>query len=106
MINYYAVLQVPPSATREVIAEKYRTLARTLHPDLGGDAYTFAGVTEAWSVLGDPHYRHAYNAKLAMVMDACKKCGGDGVVSRSLSITRAQLLPCPLCHGEGYAERK
>lgn len=31
--DYYAILEVPHTATLEVITRSYRRLARTLHPD-------------------------------------------------------------------------
>lgn len=33
MDDYYAILDVPHTATLEVITKSYRRLARTLHPD-------------------------------------------------------------------------
>lgn len=63
--DYYEVLGVPRSATREDIQRAYRRLARTYHPDLNPDpaaAERFKEITEAYNVLSDPQQRRRYDA--------------------------------------------
>jgi curved DNA-binding protein CbpA len=63
VIDLYEVLQVDRAAEPEVIRAAYRTLARKYHPDFGGDPRQMASINEAWSVLGDPARRAAYDSE-------------------------------------------
>lgn len=49
--NYYSTLGVANTATEKEIKKKYYKLSFTHHPDRGGDALTFAELTEAYDVL-------------------------------------------------------
>ena len=61
MKDYYAILQVAPNASPEVIAASYKALARVHHPDKGGSADQMRAVVEAYEVLKDPQKRAAYD---------------------------------------------
>lgn len=67
--DFYATLGVAPDASSKAIAQAYRALARSLHPDLNPDdpdaADRFKAVTEAYDTLGDPQRRAAYDADRA-----------------------------------------
>lgn len=71
-IDYYAVLQVHPSADGEVINAAYRQLMKKYHPDVAGDdpaqiAFHHkraTAINEAFNVLGDPAQRQRYDAAL------------------------------------------
>ena len=62
-IDYYEVLQVHPRASAEMVRKAYRTLMGEMggHPDLGGDEERAKLINEAYSVLGDPDVRRAYD---------------------------------------------
>jgi len=61
-VDYYAVLGVRSTASRDEIRAAYRVAVRSAHPDAGGDHETFALVSEAWEVLGDENARGHYDA--------------------------------------------
>lgn len=60
----YRVLMVDPAATYAVIRAAYRELARTFHPDVDGDPESMKRINHAWSILGDPRRRAAYDEML------------------------------------------
>jgi DnaJ-domain-containing protein 1 len=70
--NYYAVLQVHPSAEPEVIEAAYRQLMKRYHPDVAGhDPERIAlhherakAINQAFSVLRDSEKRRLYDATL------------------------------------------
>ncbi|MDZ7266795.1 MAG: DnaJ domain-containing protein [candidate division KSB1 bacterium] len=60
--NYYVILGVAADATQEQIKSAYRQLAMRYHPDYyGEDAGPFLAIQEAYSVLGNPGRRLAYD---------------------------------------------
>ncbi|WP_371406577.1 J domain-containing protein [Kribbella sp. NBC_00662] len=64
MSNHYEVLNVERTATTAEIKSAYRRLVRQVHPDQGGNAALFRMVQEAWTTLGDPAKRAAYDRTL------------------------------------------
>ena len=69
MKDYYKILEVTPDADDSLIKKNFRKLAKKYHPDTnGGDKVAeehFQEVNEAYSVLGDPDKRKAYDAECA-----------------------------------------
>jgi len=62
--DYYDVLGVPRTASREEIQRAYRKLARAYHPDLNKDPAAeerFKQISEAYQVLSDPEKRRRYD---------------------------------------------
>ncbi len=60
--RYYAVLEVDPAASDEVIRSAFRRRAKELHPDsLSGDAGAFILLKRAYDTLIDPEGRAAYD---------------------------------------------
>ncbi|MFR7495487.1 MAG: DnaJ domain-containing protein [Adlercreutzia sp.] len=51
--DYYKTLGVPRTATADEIKKAFRKLARTHHPDAGGDEAKFKELNEAYEVLSD-----------------------------------------------------
>lgn len=65
--DYYKILQVDQDAHPAVLRSAYRTLMRGLgkHPDLGGQAAEARTIIEAYTTLGHPERRRAYDGWLA-----------------------------------------
>jgi curved DNA-binding protein CbpA len=66
MNDYYAILEVPPTASDAEIRRAYRRLARQYHPDLNKQLPTsdqrIKRLNEAYATLSDPTARAAYDA--------------------------------------------
>lgn len=59
--DYYKILGVDKSASKEDIKKAFRKLAHEHHPDKGGNAEKFKEVSEAYSVLSDDSKRSQYD---------------------------------------------
>ncbi|HEY9720656.1 MAG TPA: DnaJ domain-containing protein [Oscillatoriaceae cyanobacterium] len=59
--NYYEILGVSPDASLQEIKAAYRTLAKKLHPDLGGTVEQVAALNEAADVLTHAAKRAEYD---------------------------------------------
>jgi predicted Zn-ribbon and HTH transcriptional regulator len=92
--DYYALLQVHPTAHPEVIKRAYRTIVhlQQAHPDLGGRHDEAVRLNEAYAVLTDPAARRAYDLARRTQGTAlqCPHCGtrnrlpGDAVAARAV----------------------
>ena len=61
MIDPYVLLGVEREAGDAAIKQAYRKLAKTAHPDSGGDADAFAKLQLAYDLLKDPVRRKVYD---------------------------------------------
>lgn len=64
MVDHYATLGIPRTATPDEIKRAYYRRARQTHPDHGGTAELFLPVSDAWEALREPDKRAAYDALL------------------------------------------
>src|SRR3990172_6979152 len=60
-MNPYEILEVQPSASIDEIKKSYRKLARTHHPDKGGDLIKFQQLAKAYDILSNPVSRERYD---------------------------------------------
>jgi curved DNA-binding protein CbpA len=61
--DLYAILQVTPNASKEVIRASYLALSKVHHPDKGGNSDVFKEIAEAYEILKDDDKRQIYDAK-------------------------------------------
>lgn len=61
-VDLYAILGVHETSTKAEIRKAYRKLAKTAHPDSGGDPAVFARISLAHDVLTDEARRARYDA--------------------------------------------
>jgi molecular chaperone DnaJ len=59
--DYYEVLGISKNVTQDEIKKAYRTLAKTHHPDRGGDETVFKEIVEAYEILSDETKRAEYD---------------------------------------------
>ncbi|OMJ72684.1 hypothetical protein SteCoe_28818 [Stentor coeruleus] len=59
--RFYELLGVDKTISCAEIKKKYRVLAKTKHPDKGGDPKLFAELTHAAEILSDPDKRKVYD---------------------------------------------
>ena len=59
--DYYEILEVNKSSSKEEIKKVYKKLALKHHPDKGGDAEKFKELSEAYAVLSDDNKRKQYD---------------------------------------------
>lgn len=58
--DLYRLLGAPPLSSPETLRQRYLDLAKTAHPDVGGDPERFRHVKEAYEILRDPERRAEY----------------------------------------------
>ena len=61
MSNYYNILGLTKNASEDEIKQAYRNLAKTHHPDKGGNKEKFQEIQEAYDTLSDPQKKHIYD---------------------------------------------
>ena len=61
MKDYYQILGINRTSTEDEIKQAFRNLAKTHHPDKGGDKEKFQELQEAYDTLMDPEKKHVYD---------------------------------------------
>lgn len=68
MINFYEVLEVSQTATKEEIQKAYKQKAKVFHPDKNNNSessnYSFKQIEQAKDCLSDPASRSKYDQEL------------------------------------------
>ena len=98
-MNYYQILNVPPSSSKEEIKKSYFKLARTYHPDLFDQAFSqdmkqkieevFASITKAYRTISDDAERRVYDSKMESVSPERKK---DAVKDAEIKFRQGKTL--------------
>lgn len=65
MKRYYSILGIDSESSLDEIKLAYRRLAKTVHPDIGGDPVRFRDIQDAYKTLSDPRLREKYDDELA-----------------------------------------
>lgn len=94
--DYYAVLEVSPSASPEVITSAYRSLARKYHPDANPSSEANAkmkALNAAHDVLSDRHKRAAYDRQRAAA--TAKPAPPQTPPPPAQKVAQAQAAPSP-----------
>jgi len=91
--NYYAILEVEKTATKDQIKSSYRKLSKKFHPDKNPKGEEqFKKIAEAYSILGDPEKRKAYdNPVHTNVNDAYSRHKAQGFDTMDLSYLNIQM---------------
>ncbi|KIS25845.1 hypothetical protein TV39_17420 [Arthrobacter sp. SPG23] len=105
--DYYGVLSVARTATRQEISRAYRALMRLHHPDVEGrssgggssagagpDPNGLLGIMEAFAVLGDAKTRAEYDRALSVAHPAVPHPGRGG--PREVPVRRVHTPQPPL----------
>lgn len=70
--NYYSILNVSSTATKEEIKQAFNMLSKRYHPDrMNGEDTVYKDIAEAYSVLKNKERRREYDESLVTV-DSCK----------------------------------
>jgi len=77
--DYYAILGINKTASKDDIKKAFRTLAHKYHPDKkGGDEAKFKEVNEAYTVLSDDKKRAEYDAYGRVFSGGASGAGASG----------------------------
>ena len=91
--THYEVLGVDEDASAEDIGREYRDLARTVHPDKGGDAAAFKKLANAKDVLLDQNSRMAYDLELREAREPAPKKPAAKTKAKSTAKAKAKKAP-------------
>lgn len=78
MNDYYNILNLKKNATEDEIKQSFRSLAKTHHPDKGGNKEKFQEIQEAYNTLSDPKKRQEYDNPEPSLQDLFGGMGGGG----------------------------
>jgi DnaJ-class molecular chaperone len=88
-MNCFQILGLPDDADIKMVGQRWKELALTHHPDVGGDSETFQALREAYT-----------EAREIAPAPVCRTCKGSGKV-RSGSGFSFTTYTCPDCGGTG-----
>lgn len=101
MINPWLILGVHRKSTDEEVREAYYDLARSHHPDAGGDGEKFQAISYAYSQIRDKAARRETVDIKLHGMPKCAKCSGKGVATKTKGLTTKEYTACNGCGGAG-----
>lgn len=91
MLAALATIGARADMAEDEIRKAYTSAARAHHPDVGGDAETFAKLAAAWRVVKET----------AEIRTICPVCQGSKVVKKQGRNWQSFTLPCAACNGTG-----
>jgi len=77
MSNYYEILEISKTATKDEIKQSYKRLAKIHHPDKGGDTEIFQKIQIAYETLSDDIKRQEYDNPPPDLNDIFGNGGGN-----------------------------
>jgi len=81
--DLYRVLGAPPLSSPDTLRQRYLELAKTAHPDVGGEPERFRHIKEAYEILRDPERRAEYERFWVRALGPFERVvpddGGEGV---------------------------
>jgi len=89
--DLYRLLGAPPLSSPETLRQRYLELAKTAHPDVGGDAERFRHVKEAYEILRDPERRAEYERFWVRALGPFERVVPDDGVEGVGSVVRARV---------------
>jgi len=94
-VDFYAILEVEPSATAAEITAAYHSLARRYHPDVGSVSKEalrkFKSITAAYEVLSDERLRQDYDRRSGRVIPVRTTSPSSATAAERQSVTSAEL---------------
>jgi DnaJ-class molecular chaperone len=104
-MTLYDLFGLPHWTSGENIAAEYKFLAKSMHPDLGGDPDRFMELTAAYNVLSNPIKKAEYDKTLRFTYDECKNCNGTGSLRKYMYALKLVIEKCSNCNGLGLVPR-
>lgn len=101
MKNYFAILGVHKSSSKDEIKEARRQLAFAAHPDRGGSTDDMVELNAAYATLTQKDARKRYDILLAAAGHACHACQGKGCIRKQVRFGKKETSVCNSCHGAG-----
>jgi DnaJ-class molecular chaperone len=76
MSDYYNILGLNKNASEDEIKQAFRTMAKTHHPDKGGNKEKFQEIQQAYDTLSDPQKKAEYDNPAPSLQDLFGGMGG------------------------------
>lgn len=93
--EYYELLNVSRTASKEEIKKAYKVIAKKHHPDKGGDPEKFKKINEAYGVLSDEKLRSQYD-----------QFGKTGTGEHHFPDFFNMMFPFPMNHHQQFSKKK
>jgi hypothetical protein len=84
-VDYYAILEISPTAGEDEIRLAFRRLARRYHPDVAGtgDVARMQRLNAAYQTLSDPERRRTYNRERGILSDTSRRVAASAAARQT-----------------------